>query len=258
MKTKLKYKKRKQKKLIIELTNVNKVFSVSSNHNSKNKTEDFYALKNINLKVFKGDKLGLIGPNGAGKTTLCKIIAGISTPSSGTVKIQGKIVAITDLQAGFHPDLTGYENITLNGLIIGMSKSEIESKKQQIIQFADINRYINEPFYTYSSGMKFRLAFAIAIASKCDILILDEVFISGDIDFQQKTLAILKKIQSTNKITTIICSHLPSLIWSFSNIFYQINNGLIKKLHQRQAFIETKKQHQKWVKNFALKSIVSS
>lgn len=170
------------------------------------KKEIFTALDSINLVVNQGERIGIIGPNGAGKTTLLKIIAGITTPNAGKVITNGKVVSLIDIGAGFHPELTGEENIFLNGLILGMNKAEIQKKYKSIIDFADIGQFIDAPLYTYSSGMKLRLGFSIAIHTEPDILLLDEGVLVGDIDFQNKISAYLKKFFSTNK-TAVIVSH---------------------------------------------------
>lgn len=170
------------------------------------KKEEYWALQNVNLEIYKGEKVGFYGPNGVGKTTLLKIIAGISSPTSGKVKTKGKIVSLISLDAGFHPDLTGQENIFLNGLIIGMSKAEIEAKFKQIIDFAGIGDFITAPLYTYSSGMRLRLGFSIAIHSQPDILLLDEIISMGDESFRKKTSSLMKKMFA-NGATLLLVSH---------------------------------------------------
>ena len=144
------------------------------------------ALDNISFSLKKGERLGVIGSNGSGKTTLLKLLAGITKQQKGKLSISGKVVSLIDLEAGFHPDLTGEENIFLNGLIIGMSRKEIKEKKDLIVSFADIGKFIDAPLYTYSSGMKLRLGFSIAVHSNPDILLLDEGFAVGDEGFRQK------------------------------------------------------------------------
>lgn len=170
------------------------------------KREEYWALKGVNLKVRKGEKIGIYGPNGAGKTTLLKIIAGISAPTEGKLKTKGRIISLIDLEAGFQPDLTGQENIFLNGLTIGMSTEELETKFSQILDFADIGDFITAPLYTYSSGMKLRLGFSIAISAEPDILLLDETMSMGDEEFQIKSR---KKINDFFKsgVTVLIVSH---------------------------------------------------
>ena len=156
------------------------------------KNETFYALKNINLTINRGERVGIVGPNGSGKTTLLKIITGITTPTEGTVTTFGKVVSLIDLQAGFNPDLNGEQNIFLSGMLLGMRKKEIVQKLQSIIDFADIHQFIDTPMFTYSSGMMLRLGFSIAVHSDPDILLLDETITVGDQNFQAKSL---KKIQ---------------------------------------------------------------
>lgn len=151
------------------------------------KEEEYWALREVSLQVRMGEKIGFYGPNGAGKTTLLKIIAGITEPTEGVVKTKGRIISLIDLEAGFHPDLTGQENIFLNGLVIGMSREEIEAKFAQIVDFAGIGDFITAPLYTYSSGMKLRLGFSVAIHAKPEILLLDEAMAMGDEEFQKKS-----------------------------------------------------------------------
>ncbi len=182
-----------KREVAIQLKNVTKRYVVhhekptfSEKLVNRKKKVTFTALDNINLTIYRGEKVGIIGSNGAGKTTLLKIISGITTPNEGTVVTNGKIVSLIDLEAGFHPDLSGEENIYLNGFVIGMSKHRIQQKFNEIVAFADIGEFIDVPMYTYSQGMKLRLGFAIAINAEPDILILDENVSVGDQDFQKK------------------------------------------------------------------------
>lgn len=172
----------------------------------KNRDEEFWALKKINLSINKGQRIGIIGSNGSGKTTLLKIISGITEPSNGKVQTEGKIVSLIDLDAGFHPELTGDENIRLNGLLLGMSKREIEEKRSNIVAFADIGNFISAPFYTYSEGMKLRLGFAVAIHTDPDIVLLDENIAVGDKYFSQKSHNKIKDLLKSGK-TILIVSH---------------------------------------------------
>lgn len=173
---------------------------------SNRREEHFLALKNINLTINKGENIGIIGPNGSGKTTLLKLIARITSPTSGTIETHGRIISLIDLEAGFHSDLTGEENIYLNGIFLGMKRQEVAQKIDKIIKFADIKQFIDAPLFTYSTGMKLRLGFAVALYSNPDILILDEGMAVGDQDFQVKSRA---KIQEffRKKVTVIIVSH---------------------------------------------------
>lgn len=151
----------------------------------RKRKENFLAINNISLKIKKGERIGIIGSNGSGKTTLLKLISGITIPTKGKVITNGRLISLIDLDAGFHPDLTGEENILLNGLILGLSKTEIIENYNKIIDFADIGKFIDSPLYTYSSGMRLRLGFAVAINANPDILVLDENISVGDEDFKK-------------------------------------------------------------------------
>jgi lipopolysaccharide transport system ATP-binding protein len=204
-------------------------------------SEKFTALKNINLTIYQGEKIGIIGQNGSGKTTLLKIIAGITTPSSGRVHTKGKVISLIDIESGFHPDLNGEENIFLNGLLIGMSKAEIKEKFDQIVEFADIGKFIDTPIYTYSEGMKLRLGFAIAVHSDPEILILDEGIGAGDLDFQLK---LDKKINELfrEKRTIILVSHALELLQKTVHRVYVLNKGKITLQGNTKKVIKEYKQ----------------
>lgn len=190
-------------------------------------SEKFYALRHISLDIKKGEKVGITGRNGSGKTTLLKIIAGITTPTSGIITRKGKIVSLIDLDAGFHADLTGIQNIKLNGMLLGMSKNELKTKLKSIIRFADIGKFIDTPMYGYSLGMKLRLGFAIAIHSEPDILIMDEGFSVGDQLFKHKIIQALKTIFRTNK-TFIVVSHNIDTINEFCDRMIILHRGTVR------------------------------
>lgn len=237
----------------VKLTNIGKKYIIGHQKSTlirnilgKSEPEEFWALKKVNLTIREGEKVGIFGPNGAGKTTLLKIISGISFPTTGRLETNGKIVSLIDLQAGFHPDLTGRENILLNGMLSGMSKGEIRRKEKNIVKFAGIGKFINAPFYTYSSGMKFRLAFSIAAISECKILIIDDIFISSDLDFQRKTLAAIKDIQKRKNITTILCSHFPAFIWEFAEVYYELDKGVLISKSKGEVYKKYKAQDKAW------------
>ena len=168
--------------------------------------EKFTALNDINLEVAKGEKIGIIGGNGSGKTTLLKIISGIATPNKGKVQTCGKLVSLIDLSAGFHPELTGIENIYQNAMLIGMDRNIIKGKLSEIIEFADIRGFIDAPMYTYSAGMQLRLGFSIAIAADPEILLLDEGIAVGDENFQRKSGKKIEEFYKQKK-TIILVSH---------------------------------------------------
>ena len=182
--------------------------------------EEYWALKNINLNIYKGEKVGLYGPNGAGKTTLLKIIAGISTPTLGTVRTKGRVVSLIDLESGFHLDLSGYENILLNGMIIGMPKQQIKLKASKIIDFADIGDFISAPLYTYSNGMRLRLGFSIAVHSDPDILILDELISVGDVKFRAKSEKAIEDLYKSDKTIILVSQWLRFLKSKCTRVVY--------------------------------------
>ena len=175
-------------------------------NNIKNPT-DFWALKNLSFDIQKGDRVAFIGRNGAGKSTLLKILSRITTPTLGLVKVRGKISSLLEVGTGFHGDLTGRENIYLNGSILGMKKKEIDLKLDAIIDFSGISKHIDTPVKRYSSGMSVRLGFAIASHLNCDILIADEVLAVGDLEFQKKALAKMGEISTTQGKTILFVSH---------------------------------------------------
>lgn len=216
---------------------------------SGGKNEEFWALKDINLEIKKGEKVGIVGPNGAGKTTLLKIITGITTPTLGRVRTNDKMVSLLELKAGFHPELTGEENIVLNGLLIGMDRQEIKKKMPGIKKFAEIGKFIDAPFYTYSTGMQFRIAFAVAMASRCKILVMDEIFVSGDVDFQKKSFSLIREMQEKRNITTVITSHIGALVWGFSDIFYRLERGRLMRITTHEMGKLVKAQDKMWRRN---------
>lgn len=190
--------------------------------------EKFVAINNLNLEIAEGEKVGIIGANGAGKTTILKLIAGITSPTSGKVLVNGKVVSLIDVAAGFHPDLTGEENIFLNGLLIGMAKDEIQQKFDEIVSFADIGKFIDSPLYTYSAGMNLRLGFSIAIHSDPDILLLDEGVVAGDENFSKKISEKIKYFFNSGK-TVILVSHWLDYLRNSCNRILWLESGAMKK-----------------------------
>lgn len=190
---------------------------------------DFVALKNINLEIYKGDILGIIGLNGAGKSTLLKILAGVLTPTSGKVTVHGSIAPLIEVGAGFDPELTAKENIFLNGAILGYSRNFLEGKFQEIIDFAELQEFINVPVKNFSSGMYARLGFAIATVVKPDILIVDEVLSVGDYKFQEKCEERIKNMIEDG-VTIILVSHDIRLIEHLCTRIVWLEKGNIKKI----------------------------
>jgi lipopolysaccharide transport system ATP-binding protein len=168
--------------------------------------EEFWALKNVSFQVKEGEVLGIIGRNGAGKSTLLKIFSRITEPSEGRVTIQGRVASLLEVGTGFHPELTGRENIFLNGAILGMARAEIRRKFEQIVAFAEVERFVDTPVKRYSSGMYVRLAFAVAAHLEPDILVVDEVLAVGDAEFQKKCLGKMSEVASAGR-TVVFVSH---------------------------------------------------
>lgn len=173
--------------------------------------KEFFAVKNLSFEVKKGETIGIIGKNGSGKSTLLKMITGVLTPTSGNILVNGKISALLELGAGFNPELTGIENIYLNGTIMGYTKEEMDLKKQDIIQFADIGEFIKQPVKTYSSGMFVRLAFAVSINVEPDILIVDEALSVGDVFFQLKCYKKFEEFKKAGKTILFVTHDLGSI-----------------------------------------------
>src|SRR6266576_2677479 len=175
--------------------------------------EDFWALNDINFQILRGEIVGIVGRNGAGKSTLLKILSRITEPSHGRIEINGRVASLLEVGTGFHPELTGRENVFLNGAILGMSRGEIRKKFDEIIEFAGVAKFLDTPVKRYSSGMYVRLAFAVAAHLEPDILIVDEVLAVGDSAFQQKCLGKMRDIQSEER-TVIVVSHNMSTVSS--------------------------------------------
>lgn len=186
----------------------------------------FDALKGISFEVSDGEIVGLVGPNGSGKSTILKIIAGVYRPTAGVVRINGKVAGLIELGAGFHSDLTGRENILLNGLLLGLSKREIRSREQQILDFAELGDFIDSPVKQYSSGMFMRLGFAVATEVDPDILLIDEILAVGDASFQQKCLARIDEFRHRRK-TILLVSHDLTTVRRLCQRVLLIQNGRI-------------------------------
>lgn len=199
-------------------------FSGSANPRCLKPTEDFYALKDINLEIRRGDRAGIIGRNGAGKSTLLKILNRITEPTEGQIEIEGRLASLLEIGTGFHFDLTGRENIFLYGAIMGMTKAEIKRKFDEIVDFSEIENFLDTPVKRYSSGMYVRLAFSVAAHLDSEILILDEVLAVGDSKFQKKCLSKMEEIGNQGR-TILFVSHSMNLIASFCSICFLLDNG---------------------------------
>ena len=199
-------------------------------YDSRKSSMEFWALKDVSFDIHKGDRVAFIGKNGAGKSTLLKILSRITTPTLGLVKIRGRVSSLLEVGTGFHGELTGRENIYLNGSILGMKKKEIDSKLDAIIDFSGISRHIDTPVKRYSSGMAVRLGFAVASHLNCDILIADEVLAVGDLEFQKKALAKMGELSATEGRTILFVSHNLVAVKSLCNKGFILEKGeLISK-----------------------------
>jgi len=188
--------------------------------------EDFYALKDISFEIKEGDRVGIIGCNGAGKSTLLKILSRITEPTAGRIEIKGRVASLLEVGTGFHPELSGRENIYLNGAILGMSKAEIRRKFNEIVDFAEVEKFLDTPVKRYSSGMYVRLAFAVAAHLEPEILVVDEVLAVGDAQFQKKCLGKMEEVGKEGR-TVLFVSHNMTAITSFCNKGVLLNHGKI-------------------------------
>src|SRR5436189_491675 len=177
-------------------------------------SEAFLALKNVSFSVAKGSAVGVIGRNGSGKSTALKLVAGITKPTSGTVRVDGRISALIELGAGFHPEISGRENVFINGIMLGLSKREIEDRFDEIVDFAELREFIDAPVKTYSSGMYMRLGFAVAIHVNPDVLLVDEVLAVGDEGFTHTCLDKFAEFRSRNR-TILLVTHSLNLVERF-------------------------------------------
>lgn len=230
---------------IIEISNVWKRFDVQatrprtlkealvrtlvSRKNGGLDTRDFFALKGVSFNIERGETFGIIGTNGSGKSTLLKLITGISKPTSGHVGVNGRVSALLELGAGFHPDFSGRENTFLNGAILGLKRQEIEAKFDSIVEFAEIGEFIDNPVKTYSSGMYMRLAFSIAVHVDPDILVIDEVLAVGDAAFQQKCFDQILRFKHAGK-TIVFVSHSPQAMLDLCQRAAWIEKGELRAL----------------------------
>jgi len=226
---------------MIRLENVSKKFRIPLERRStlfeeivsfitgKRDYTEFWALRNVNLSVRKGKVVGITGPNGSGKSTLLKIVAGVIYPDEGTVEVRGKVTPILELGVGFNPELSAIENVYLYGVIMGMSRKEIERKSEEIFRFAELERFRKMKLKNYSSGMYARLAFATAVATEPEVLLIDEVLAVGDANFQRKCIAKIKELKE-NGTTMMIVSHGIEQLKEVCDKIYYLENGIISEL----------------------------
>ena len=191
-------------------------------------SRQYKALNDISFTIYEGETVGIVGKNGAGKSTILKLIAGVTYPSSGQLEVVGRVAPIIELGAGFHHELSGYENIFLNAAILGMHKKEIEAKLDDIISFSELEEFIHVPIKKYSTGMNMRLAFAVAIHIEAPILLIDEVLAVGDLSFQKKCLGYLEKIKKEQHKTIVFVSHDQKAVSSFCDRTLLIEDGKLR------------------------------
>lgn len=200
------------------------LFSNKSKKDSFTEKEEFWALKDVNFSIDKGDRIGIVGHNGAGKSTLLKILSRITEPTTGSIKIDGRIASLLEVGTGFHPELTGRENVFLNGAILGMAKSEIKESFDAIVDFAGVEKFLDTPVKRYSSGMYVRLGFAIAAHLNPEILIVDEVLAVGDTEFQKKCLGKMRDVSESGR-TLLFVSHNLTAIQALCNKSFYFEKG---------------------------------
>ncbi|RZK31810.1 MAG: ABC transporter ATP-binding protein, partial [Hymenobacter sp.] len=199
----------------------------ANDRTSKGNSDYVWSLRDINFEVKQGEVLGIIGRNGAGKSTLLKILSKITAPTTGSIKVRGRIASLLEVGTGFHPELTGRENIYLNGAILGMTKTEIRNKFDEIVDFSGVERYIDTPVKRYSSGMYVRLAFAVAAFLEPEILIVDEVLAVGDAEFQKKCLGRMKDVSVNDGRTVLFVSHNMAAMQKLCTSGLFLQNGMV-------------------------------
>ena len=212
---------------------------VTNDRTVADKNEYVWALKDIDFEIKQGESVGIIGRNGAGKSTLLKILSQVTAPTTGNIKIKGRIAALLEVGTGFHPELTGRENIFLNGAILGMTKVEIRSKLDEIIDFAGVAKYVDTPVKRYSSGMLVRLGFAVAAHLEPEILIVDEVLAVGDTEFQKKCLGKMNDVNQKDGRTVLFVSHNMQAINKLCKKCILMSQGTLHSFDQTSTIIDT-------------------
>lgn len=209
----------------------------TNDRTQKGETDYVWALKDINFEIKKGEAVGIIGRNGAGKSTLLKLLSKVTKPTTGQIKVNGRIASLLEVGTGFHPEMTGRENIFLNGAILGMTKKEIKRKFDEIVDFSGVERYIDTPVKRYSSGMYVRLAFAVAAHLESEILIVDEVLAVGDAEFQKKCLGKMNDVSKGEGRTVLFVSHNMAAVKSLCKEGIYLQNGGVKYLGNIESTI---------------------
>lgn len=210
----------------------------SNDRSTKGDSEYVWALQDINFEVQQGEVLGIIGKNGAGKSTLLKLLSRVTSPTTGEIKTKGRIASLLEVGTGFHPELTGRENIYLNGAILGMSKAEIKAKEAEIIDFSGCERYVDTPVKRYSSGMRVRLAFAVAAHLEPDILVVDEVLAVGDAEFQKKAIGKMQDISKGEGRTVLFVSHNMASVQNLCTRVMLLSKGKVEVIGKTEDIID--------------------
>lgn len=210
----------------------------ANDRTTKGSSDYVWALRDVNFDVKAGEVLGIVGRNGAGKSTLLKILSKVTAPTTGSIKIKGRIASLLEVGTGFHPDLTGRENVYLNGAILGMSKGEINRKFDEIVDFSGVERYIDTPVKRYSSGMYVRLAFAVSAFLEPEILIVDEVLAVGDAEFQKKCLGRMEDVSKNDGRTILFVSHNMAAVSNLCSSTVFMRNGTLHSMGPTDKIIE--------------------
>lgn len=223
--------------IVIKVENLSKVYTLREPREDEegNVVYEHKALKNVSFEIKKGESVGIIGPNGSGKSTLLKILAGIVKPDSGGVIIRGKIASILDVGAGFHPELSGRENVFLNGQIHGFAKKEIEKRLGEIVAFSGVEKFIDEPVKNYSNGMYLRLAFSIIVHLDFDVYLFDEVLSVGDAEFQNSIRQLIYELKEKYKKTMLLISHNAWELIDVDRILYVEKGDYVTNLSKKEA-----------------------
>ena len=217
-------------------TLINSLANLKNTLFAKNKYEEFWALKNVNFDIKKGEVVGIIGKNGAGKSTLLKILARIVEPTEGKVILRGRVASLLEVGTGFNPELTGRENIYLNGAILGMKRKYINDKLEEIVDFSGVKKFLDVPVKRYSSGMHVRLTFAVAAFLESDILLVDEVLAVGDVEFQKKCLGKMDSLAKGGR-TVIFVSHNLVAVQKLCQRVIWVDQGKIKQQASTEVVI---------------------
>lgn len=238
----------------IELNHVSKLFRRQKQRTvkellpalfgGKSAIESFWALNDIDLTILQGETVGITGPNGSGKSTLLKLIAGVSQPTKGTLKINGRIAPLIELGAGFHYELTGRENVFLNGVILGMTRKEVAEQFEAIVDFAELWDFIDEPVKHYSSGMYLRLAFSVAVHTNPQILLVDEILAVGDEAFQEKCFEKIRDFQAMG-VTIVVVSHSLDLLVKYCDRAILMQRGVISSMGSPKLIVANYKAQNK-------------